>query len=147
MLHDRGDPWLGEHWILVPLAYGFVAHVRGSSLSPLGLLVTQGRHTMGPTVEAKPVPGPPKRFAQAIGATLSVSALISWAAFGDTTGAPSVLVAAIGVAATLESVFAYCIGCKAFALLMRAGVIPAEVCEACNDLSFRGAYPRFDDRG
>jgi hypothetical protein len=35
------------------------------------------------------------------------------------------------VAATLESVFAFCIGCKLFALLMRAGVIPAAVCERC----------------
>jgi hypothetical protein len=38
------------------------------------------------------------------------------------------------VAATLESVFAFCIGCKIFAVLMRAGVIPPEVCENCNDI-------------
>jgi hypothetical protein len=38
------------------------------------------------------------------------------------------------VAATLESVFAYCVGCKVFALLMRAGVIPEDVCEECNDI-------------
>jgi Domain of unknown function (DUF4395) len=38
------------------------------------------------------------------------------------------------VAATLESVFAYCLGCKVFALLMRAGVIPASVCERCVSL-------------
>jgi hypothetical protein len=87
-------------------------------------------------VQPKLVPGPPKRFAQGIGATLSVAALVSWSAFGNTTVA-LVLVAAIAVAATLESVFAYCIGCKVFAGLMRVGVIPAEVCEACNDLSLR----------
>jgi hypothetical protein len=40
------------------------------------------------------------------------------------------------VAATLESVFALCIGCKIFALLMRAGVIPAGVCENCNDIGW-----------
>jgi hypothetical protein len=28
-------------------------------------------------------------------------------------------------------------GCKVFALLMRAGVIPASVCEECNDLGLR----------
>jgi hypothetical protein len=38
------------------------------------------------------------------------------------------------VAATLESVFALCIGCKVFARLMRLGVVPEEVCERCNDL-------------
>jgi hypothetical protein len=39
------------------------------------------------------------------------------------------------VAATLESVFGYCLGCKTFGLLMRAGIIPAEVCEACNNIA------------
>jgi hypothetical protein len=43
------------------------------------------------------------------------------------------------VAATLESVFAYCLGCKIFALLMRAGVIPTDVCEECNDIWGRTA--------
>jgi hypothetical protein len=128
----------GQHWVLVPLAYGFAARVAsGPRFSPLGLLVTK---VITPRLHVTPklVPGPPKRFAQAIGAGLSASALISWAAFGNTTVA-LVLVAAIGVAATLESVFAYCIGCKVFALLMRVGVIPPEVCEACNALSLRSA--------
>lgn len=128
----------GQHWVLVPLAYGFAARVAsGPRFSPLGLLVTK---VITPRLQVAPklVPGPPKRFAQAIGAALSVSALISWTVFDNTTVA-LVLVAAIGVAATLESVFAYCIGCKVFALLMRVGVIPPEVCEACNDLSLRSA--------
>jgi hypothetical protein len=43
-----------------------------------------------------------------------------------------VLLVLIIVAATLESVFAYCLGCKIFAILMRVGVIPASVCEQCN---------------
>ena len=49
------------------------------------------------------------------------------------------LVALVLVAATLESAFAYCLGCKAFALLMRAGVVPAETCEACANISLRTA--------
>jgi hypothetical protein len=32
-------------------------------------------------------------------------------------------------------VFGLCLGCKAFAVLMRAGVIPEEVCERCNHIS------------
>ena len=39
----------------------------------------------------------------------------------------------------LKSVFAYCVGCKVFALLMRAGVIPEDVCEECNDIWGRRA--------
>ncbi len=128
----------GQHWVLVPLAYGFVARLAaGPRFSPLGLLVTKVITPRLP-VEPKLVPGPPKRFAQGIGAALSVSALVSWAVFDNTTVA-LVLVAAITIAATLESVFAYCLGCKAFALLMRVGIIPPEVCEACNDLSLRSA--------
>ncbi len=128
----------GQHWVLAPLAYGFVARLgAGPRFSPLGLLVTKVVTPRLP-VEPKLVPGPPKRFAQGIGAVLSVSALVSWAAF-DNTALTLLLVAAITIAATLESVFAYCLGCKAFALLMRVGIIPSEVCEACNDLSLRRA--------
>jgi hypothetical protein len=47
------------------------------------------------------------------------------------------LIAALVVFATLESVFGLCVGCKLFALLMRVGVIPESVCEACADLSRR----------
>lgn len=126
------------HWLLVPLAYGFVARVlTGPTLSPLGQLVTR---VITPALPFAPkyVAGPPKRFAQGIGATLSVAALIAWAGFGATTLA-LVLVAMIVVAATLESVFALCLGCKAFAGLMRVGVIPDEVCERCNDISLGAA--------
>ena len=35
------------------------------------------------------------------------------------------------VAATLESIFAICIGCIVFGWLQRRGVIPESVCEAC----------------
>jgi hypothetical protein len=123
---------LGWHWLLIPLAYGFVARVlTGPSLSPLGQLATR---VITPRLHVnKPVPGPPKRFAQGIGATLTVSATILYFGLGATTAA-DVLVAMVLVAATLESVFAYCVGCKVFALLMRAGVIPEDVCEECNDI-------------
>ena len=128
---------LGWHWLLIPLAYGFVARVlTGPTLSPLGQLVTRG---VTPRLHVdKPVPGPPKRFAQAIGATLTVGAAIAYFAFGSSTAA-DVLVALVLIAATLESVFALCLGCKLFALLMRAGVVPSDVCEECNNIWNRGA--------
>ena len=126
-----------QWWMLIPLTYGFVARVlTGPTLSPLGQLSTR---VLTPLIGGEPklVPGPPKRFAQGIGAALSVGASIAWG-FGN-HGLAVVLVAAIAMAATLESVFAFCLGCAIFNRLMRWGIIPAEVCESCNDLSRRFA--------
>lgn len=123
-----------QPWLLALLAYGFVARVlTGPTLSPWGQLVTRVIVPRLPFA-AKNVPGPPKRFAQGIGATLSVAALATYLLSGSWT-VPVVLVAMIAAAATLEAVFALCLGCKAFALLIRMGVIPQTVCERCNDLS------------
>lgn len=119
--------------LLVLLTYGFVARVlTGPTLSPLGQFVTR---VLTPNLpfEAKYVVGPPKRFAQGIGATFSVAASIFYFGLGLTTVA-FVLVGAVTIAATLESVFALCLGCKVFAVLMRAGVISEDVCERCNNI-------------
>jgi hypothetical protein len=131
---------LDQRWIIIPLAYGFAARVlTGPTLSPLGQFVTRVLTPRLPFA-AKPVPGPPKRFAQGIGATLSLAALVLAYGF-DATTAAFVCVALILVAATLESVFGYCLGCKIFAILMRVGVIPESVCEECNDISGRLRTP------
>ena len=129
--------YLVTRWpvLLVTLAAGFVLRVlTGPRLSPLALLVTR---LVVPRVPVEPrwVPGPPKRFAQGIGATLTVAALVVWLAGASIVAA--VLVGLVVVAATLESVFALCLGCRIFAVLMRAGIIPPEVCVACGDLSSR----------
>lgn len=125
-----------QPWLTAVLAYGFLARVlTGPTLSPLGQLATRVITPRLP-VEPKLVPGPPKRFAQGIGATLSVAAAVAHFGFGATTLA-YVLVGMITVAASLESLLGFCLGCKIFALLMRAGVIPEEVCEACNDIRLR----------
>ena len=125
---------LRQPWLLVPLAYGFVARVlSGPRFSPLGLIATRFVVPRLP-VAPKYVPGPPKRFAQGIGAVVTVSAAILHFGFGQ-TGAAYILLGVIVVAATLESVFAFCIGCKAFGLLMRWGVIPEDVCERCNNIT------------
>jgi len=124
---------LDAQWLLIPLAYGFVARVlTGPTLSPLGQLVTR---VITPRLDVAPryVPGPPKRFAQGIGVAFSMTALVLAYGFDDFAAAKVVL-ALLVVAATLESVFALCLGCKAFAVLMRLGVIPEEVCERCNDI-------------
>jgi hypothetical protein len=80
----------------------------------------------------KLVPGPPKRFAQAIGAAFTLSALGLWLA-GVPTGA-YILLGLLLIPATMEAGFGYCVGCKMFAFLMRHGVIPESVCEECANI-------------
>jgi hypothetical protein len=123
------------YWLLVPLAYGFWARVlTGPTLSPLGWVASE---VIAPRLGArKPVPGPPKRFAQGMGAVMSSAALVLALVLGDHTAADGVLIAFLP-AAGLESIFAYCLGCKLFGLLMRLGVLPASVCEECADISGR----------
>jgi len=123
-----------QPWLTAVIAYGFIARVlSGPTLSPLGQLVTR---VITPRlhVAARPVPGPPKRFAQGIGVVFSSSAAVLALGLGLNTAAYIVL-GLLVVAATLESVFGLCLGCKAFAALMRAGLIPTEVCERCNDIT------------
>lgn len=123
-----------QPWIFVVLAYGFVARVlTGPTFSPLGQFVTRVLTPALPFDE-RPVPGPPKRFAQGIGAIFSVTAAILAVSL-DQLGAASVVLAVLALFATLESVFGICVGCKVFAQLMRAGLIPAEVCESCNNIT------------
>nr|BFF25608.1 hypothetical protein GCM10025732_35730 [Glycomyces mayteni] len=81
-------------------------------------------------------PGPPKRFAQAIGVAFSATSALLLLVF-DADLAGWIVLAALTAAATLESALGFCLGCKIFALLTRAGLIPASVCEACNDITAR----------
>jgi hypothetical protein len=130
---------LGWRWATAVIAYGFLARVStGPKLSPLGQFVTRALTPRLPFAE-RPVPGPPKRFAQGIGAVFSCAALVL-ALSGEWTPARVVL-SLLAAAAFLESAFAICLGCKAFAMLMRAGVIPSEVCESCNDIWAHGPRP------
>lgn len=124
---------LRQWWVLVLLAYGFLARVlTGPRLSPLGQLVTRVV-TPRLNIDHRFVPGPPKRFAQGIGLAFSSGAVIAWGLAAPTIS--YVLIGGLIVAATLESVFAVCLGCIVFNRLMRWGVIPADVCAECNDLS------------
>lgn len=123
-----------SEWLLIALAVGFLLRVAaGPRFSPFGQLATRVVAPLfGP---ARLVPGPPKRFAQAIGATLSTAAVVAFF-----VGAPTVswiLVGLITVAAVLESALGFCLGCTIFGWLQAAGVIPASVCEACNDVRLR----------
>jgi hypothetical protein len=129
----------GNGWILAALAYGFVARVlTGPTLSPLGRLSTQVLTPMLTAFmknEHRMVPGPPKRFAQGVGATFSIVASALFLSGAQTPA--RFVIAALVCAAFLESAFAVCLGCIMFGWLMKAGVIPEEVCEECNNFSSR----------
>ncbi len=121
---------LDQPWMTLVIAYGFVARVlTGPTLSPLGQLVTR---VVVPRlgIPPRPVPGPPKRFAQGMGAAMSVTAAVLAVGLGLTT-AGDVVLGLITMAATLEAALGLCLGCTVFAGLMRVGVVPRSACERC----------------
>ena len=124
--------WL---WLVAVLAAGFVARVlTGPRLSPLGQFATK---IVAPRLgKPKLVPGPPKRFAQGIGSVLTLVGVLLLL-IGHPALTEAVLMLTI-FAAGLESIFAYCIGCKIFSALMRLGLIPEKTCAACGNLALRG---------
>ena len=130
--------FLGWHWLLLPLAYGFLARVTtGPAFSPLGKLASGAGTRYFP--DAERVPGPPKRFAQAVGLTLSSIALVGWL-FGSTplwVGACAFL----AVGASLEAGLGICMGCIIFQGLMRLGIIPERICFECANFGSTVALP------
>jgi hypothetical protein len=125
----------GNGWVLVPLTYGFIARVlTGPTLSPLGQLSVK---VITPRIKAdhKFVPGPPKRFAQAMGTAFTATASVLYSS--GNVGAAKVVIAMLIVAAGLEAFVGLCLGCKIFAVLMRIGFVPESVCAECNDISLR----------
>lgn len=129
-----------DNWLLYALlAFGFLLRVMaGPKLSPFGQLSVR---VIVPKLwrKTKLVPGPPKRFAQAIGLVVSTTALIlSLLGFAL---AAQIVVGVLIVAAGLELVLGLCLGCTIFGFLQRRGVIPDDVCEACNNFSLRDPAP------
>lgn len=121
----------GWTWLVIPLAYGFWARViAGPTFSPLAQFATRvAAPRLGSPVI---VAGPPKRFAQAMGAAMTTAALVAWLLGAGTV--VTVLLVMLVVAATLEAAFAVCLGCIVFGWLMRAGLVPEETCERCNNI-------------
>jgi hypothetical protein len=124
-------------WLTIPLAYGFIARVAfGPRFSPLGRFASS---FIAPRLGARArlVPGPPKRFAQAMGAVFTSAALICWLC--GTSTAALVLLAILLLPATAEAAFGYCIGCEIFRALMIRGVISETVCQECASFGQRWA--------
>lgn len=124
----------GSAWGLLAIAVGFWLRVLfGPRISPLALLSVK---VITPRLgKVKLVPGPPKRFAQGIGAAVSTAALLLLAS--GAAPAAWTLLGILVVAASLEAFAGFCLGCTIFGFLQRRGVIPEDVCEACNNISLR----------
>jgi hypothetical protein len=118
-----------QGWMIPVLAYGFVARaLTGPTLSPLALVVTRVVTPRLP-VAHRYAPGPAKRFAQVIGAVFTLTATaVYFAGFQEEAYA---LLGTVALFASLEAGLGLCVGCKAFFLGMRLGLVPAAVCEDC----------------
>jgi hypothetical protein len=126
-----------QGWLIPVLAYGFVARaLTGPTLSPLALLATRVVTPRLP-FRHRYSPGPAKRFAQTIGAAFALGATGVY--FADLHVAAYALVGAIALFASLEAGFGLCVGCKAFYLGMRLGLVPPSICEECAPYVRRGA--------
>jgi hypothetical protein len=122
-----------QPWIMAPLTYGFAARVlTGPTLSPLGQLATR---VVTPRLHVRHrfSPGPPKRLAQGMGFAMSATALTLHYGLGRPRAAKAVL-GALAVAAGLEAFAGFCVACRTFPLLMKAGIIPESACRECADI-------------
>ncbi|MDQ0677904.1 hypothetical protein QFZ30_001286 [Arthrobacter pascens] len=124
----------GSGWGLLVIAAGFWLRVLfGPRVSPLALLSVK---VLAPRLgRTRLVPGPPKRFAQGMGAFVSTTALVLFIA--GAVPAAWIVLAVLIAAASLEAFAGFCLGCVIFGLLQRRGLIPDDVCEACNNVSLR----------
>jgi len=135
---DRRSLLLAFHQplILLVLAYGFLTRaLAGPKISPLARFSV---HVITPRLNVAPkyTAGPPKRFAQSLGAIMTVAGVVLTFGFGLTAAA--YVVAGIVVAlASLESIVGLCIGCQIFRLLMVMHLIPETVCEECANIWLR----------
>jgi hypothetical protein len=120
--------WLSGHiWVLPVLAIGFVLRVGwGPRFSPLARLAMAVSRRLW---EIRPVAGPPKRFAQGVGALFTLTATVL-AGAGHASVAWTVA-GVVAIFATLEATVAICVGCWVYARLQAAGLFASEACVNC----------------
>jgi hypothetical protein len=125
-----------QPWLYAVLAVDFLLRsAAGPVFSPLArLAATRLRPRLG--AAPRPTPGPPKRFAAAIGAALTIIAPVAYYAL-DWHTVTWVVGAVMVVFPALEAGLGLCVGCLVFRALMRAHVIPASVCLDCADITRR----------
>lgn len=107
----------GSAWLLAAQALVFAAgSVFGLRYSPYGLLYRRlVRPRLGPPPELEPEA--PPRFAQAVGLVFAVAGVAGYAAGVTWLGVAATAVAL--VAAFLNGVFGFCLGCEMYLLIRR----------------------------
>ena len=135
-----GQQW----WLYALLAADFTLRAAlGPRASPIARLVNRWIRPSVPATK-RPTAGPPKRFAAAIGAVLTLAATALWLVHLS-TGSTGALTAVIVIGAImvlfplLEAAFGLCVGCRIFSVLMRLGLVPEQVCLDCADITRRRA--------
>lgn len=121
-------------WLAGALFYGFLARVLyGPKFSVFARLAI---HVIVPFLKlgSRPTPGPPKRFAQLIGLIFSGTSIVLL--YLGQIFAFQIVLGILVFFAILESALGFCAGCFVFGYLMQWGIIPEEVCEKCNNLTF-----------
>ena len=129
---------VGWEWLTLFLVYLFAAGVvAGPKLTPTGLLTTK---VIVPRFvkRKRPVAGPPKQFAQGVGLVITGASAVLALGFG-LEGIAYSLLGVLVLFSALEAFVGFCAGCFVFGYLMRWGLIPAELCQRCNDLNFGSA--------
>ncbi len=125
-----------QWWLFAILAADFVPRtLYGPKLSFIAQAILVW---VRPRVAAPPQPtsGAPKRFAAGIGAVLtSAAALLALLHVIRPSSQIEVVLYAIGlvmvVFPALEALLGFCVGCTIYGLLIRAGVVTADVCVDC----------------
>ncbi len=131
-----------QWWVFLLLAVDLTLRAAlGPQASPVARAVNRW---VRPRVPALPHPtaGTPKRFAAAIGAVLTSAASVLWLvdlAVGAAWPGTVVVVIAVVMAVfpAQEALLGVCVGCVLFGWLMRAGLVPEDVCLECADITSR----------
>ncbi|MFD9459870.1 DUF4395 domain-containing protein [Streptomyces sp. NPDC060027] len=110
----------GSVWLLAWQTLAFALGAAGGvARSPYGWIFRKAvRPRLGPPTEFEP-PQPP-RFAQAVGLTFAVVALIGWTVGPQWLGA--VATGCALAAAFLNAAFGYCLGCEMYLFVRRVTV-------------------------
>ncbi|HET7801229.1 MAG TPA: DUF4395 domain-containing protein [Humibacillus xanthopallidus] len=131
-----------QWWLYAVLAVDFTLRAElGPKASPIAQLVNRWIRPAVPAAK-RPTAGPPKRFAATIGAVMTVAATALWLV-NVATGSAGAITGVVVIGAVmvlfplLEAAFGFCVGCRLFAVLMRLGVVPEEVCLDCADITRR----------
>jgi hypothetical protein len=114
-------------WLLPILAGGFFLRWGfGPRFSPLARFAIY----LAPRVaQVRMVAGPPKRFAQAIGAICLTAAFTLVLLTHSTAG--WALATLVAVFASLEAALGFCMGCWIYGRLIGLGLVTADRCESC----------------